>query len=216
MKNTSTSIKLIMGFLLVITTYNAVADNLNSYHVKTDETAITCLADNMYFEARGESFRGEDKQLELDFHALGAVAKVTVNRALFETYYRSSFDYNGRNPFFDQNRTSQICDVVYSSNQFSWVRDSRFNNPENINQVHQSEDWIQIRNYAEEILNSNDYSLEDYASAPLFYVRCSKDRKGHIVIPEDAKSWWPNLKLLYKYKHHCFATYPVQWSMNNY
>lgn len=53
---------------------------------------VTCLAKNIYHEARGESFFG---QL--------AVAQVTVNRLLTGKFGRT------------------ICDVVYAKHQFSWT-----------------------------------------------------------------------------------------------
>lgn len=56
------------------------------------ERKVDCLAKNMYFEAKGESRRG---QL--------AVAHVTINRTHSSAY------------------PSKICDVVYQKNQFSWT-----------------------------------------------------------------------------------------------
>lgn len=57
------------------------------------ERKVECLAKNMYFEAKGESMRG---QL--------AVAHVTINRTRSSAY------------------PSTVCDVVYQKNQFSWTR----------------------------------------------------------------------------------------------
>jgi N-acetylmuramoyl-L-alanine amidase len=56
------------------------------------ERKITCLAKNIYFEARGESKRG-----------MLAVAHVTMNRKQSSRY------------------PSTICAVVYQKHQFSWV-----------------------------------------------------------------------------------------------
>jgi spore germination cell wall hydrolase CwlJ-like protein len=54
---------------------------------------LQCLADNIYYEARGESFKGKL-----------AVAVVTLNRVGLPQY------------------SSSICGVVYQKNQFSWTR----------------------------------------------------------------------------------------------
>lgn len=59
--------------------------------VATNED-VTCLAKNIYHEARGEPFFG---QL--------AVAQVTVNRLISGKFGKT------------------ICDVVYAKNQFSWT-----------------------------------------------------------------------------------------------
>lgn len=59
-----------------------------------DDKAVTCLAKNVYHEARGESYRG---QL--------AVAIVTLNRV-------SSRSYPG-----------SVCSVVYDKHQFSWTKE---------------------------------------------------------------------------------------------
>lgn len=58
------------------------------------EQALTCLAENVYHEARGESVEG---QL--------AVALVTLGRTLFPEYPKD------------------VCGVVYQKNQFSWTFD---------------------------------------------------------------------------------------------
>ena len=54
---------------------------------------IKCLADNIYFESRGESFKGKL-----------AVAIVTLNRVRSPDYPKT------------------ICGVVYQRGQFSWTR----------------------------------------------------------------------------------------------
>lgn len=62
--------------------------------------ALTCLALNVYHEARSEPIQG---QL--------AVAQVTVNRAASARYPDS------------------ICDVVYQRKQFSWTHDGKSDKP---------------------------------------------------------------------------------------
>lgn len=53
---------------------------------------LKCLADNVYYEARGEGFYGKI-----------LVAKTTINRSLDPRFPKS------------------ICAVVYQANQFSWT-----------------------------------------------------------------------------------------------
>lgn len=55
--------------------------------------AILCLALNVYYEARGESYLGQK-----------AVAHVTINRTK------------------DDNYPDNICEVVYQPQQFSWTK----------------------------------------------------------------------------------------------
>lgn len=59
-----------------------------------DDKAVTCLAKNVYHEARGEPYKG---QL--------AVALVTLNRVSSSRYPDS------------------VCEVVYAKYQFSWTRE---------------------------------------------------------------------------------------------
>lgn len=61
--------------------------------LKIDVKEVQCLADNIYFESRGE---GEEGMI--------AVANVTLNRTKHPNY------------------PSSICDVVYQKDQFSWVK----------------------------------------------------------------------------------------------
>jgi len=61
-----------------------------------------CLAKNIYFEARNESLKGQV-----------AIALVTLNR-LQEARW-----------------SSEVCDVVYDSNQFSWYWDGLSDRPRN-------------------------------------------------------------------------------------
>jgi len=59
-----------------------------------------CLADNLHYEARGESLAG-----------IRAVANVVLNRVASKRWPNS------------------ICKVVYQSKQFSWANDYRARNP---------------------------------------------------------------------------------------
>ena len=59
-----------------------------------------CLADNLHYEARGESMAG-----------IRAVASVVLNRVASKGWPNS------------------ICKVVYQSKQFSWANDYRARNP---------------------------------------------------------------------------------------
>ena len=63
---------------------------------------IECLAKNIYFEARDQSFLGQR-----------AVAWVTLNRVHNKKYPKN------------------ICDVVWQYHQFSWTHDGKSDNPGN-------------------------------------------------------------------------------------
>ena len=63
---------------------------------------LTCLAMNIYFEARSESTLGQH-----------AVAQVTMNRVASDKYPNS------------------VCDVVWQSGQFSWTNDGKSDVPKN-------------------------------------------------------------------------------------
>lgn len=60
---------------------------------KIDDSSLKCLADTIYFEARGEPQKGQE-----------LVAKVVLNRTKSSKF------------------PSTICGVVKQKNQFSWVR----------------------------------------------------------------------------------------------
>ena len=80
-----------MSALLLTTINHSVSNEIESdplFHRN-----LVCLTHNIYFEARGESPKG---QL--------AVAHVTMNRV-----------ESGRYP-------DDVCDVVYQKNQFSWTK----------------------------------------------------------------------------------------------
>ena len=63
-------------------------------------TALTCLALNIYHEARGEPIEGQI-----------AVAQVTLNRVASSAYPDTE------------------CDVVWQKHQFSWTSDGRSDTP---------------------------------------------------------------------------------------
>lgn len=58
-----------------------------------DSRQLNCLAKNVYFESRGEPFKGKL-----------AVALVTLNRVASDKY------------------PNTVCEVVYQKNQFSWTK----------------------------------------------------------------------------------------------
>ena len=68
----------------------------------TSEENLYCLAQNIYFESRGESDIGQE-----------AVAWVTINRVFSEDF------------------PNNICDVVWESGQFSWTHDGKSDRPRN-------------------------------------------------------------------------------------
>lgn len=79
---------IIVGSLVASTT---LAPGVHNIKWLTKEE-LKCLTDNVYYEARGESFEGQM-----------AVARVTINRTLHPDYPDS------------------ICGVVYQPFQFSWT-----------------------------------------------------------------------------------------------
>lgn len=84
--------KIISIFLAVfLVTIPATSDE-----VSIDQDEVSCLARNIYHEARGESVAG-----------MLAVAHVTLNR------------------LFHNNFPGSICEVVYQQNQFSWTRSKK-------------------------------------------------------------------------------------------
>ena len=81
--------KLILVLLIILATLSLSAA---SYPAGISQETL-CLARNVYFEARGESFRGKL-----------AVAIVTLNRTKLPDY------------------PDTVCEVVYQKDQFSWTR----------------------------------------------------------------------------------------------
>ena len=67
---------------------------------KTSEEDLNCLAQNVYFESRGESHIGQS-----------AVAWVTLNRVV------------------DKQFPDSICEVVWQTDQFSWTNDGKSDKP---------------------------------------------------------------------------------------
>lgn len=72
-------------------------DNFNDNGIKLNKQELRCLAENVFFEARGE---GVEEQM--------FVASVTLNRVK------------------DKRWPNTICGVVYQPHQFSWTKDKRF------------------------------------------------------------------------------------------
>lgn len=86
--------KAILKIILILSTLPAFAGNSGN--------SFTCLAKNIYFEARGESTVGKI-----------AVAMVTLNRVKSKEY------------------PNNICSVVWQPNQFSWTNDGLSDIPRN-------------------------------------------------------------------------------------
>lgn len=102
--------QLIAAFILFLIVTSSVSDSSQVKHTiyqipeqTFSQQDVTCLAKNVYFEARGESFLGQR-----------AIVKVTLNR-----WHHS----NGMD----------ICEVVYQHNgygcQFSWTCDHKSDIP---------------------------------------------------------------------------------------
>lgn len=70
----------------------AIIIGISSLSASADERSVTCLAKNIYHEARGEPLAGKL-----------AVAKVTMNRVESEQFAKT------------------VCGVVYEKGQFSWT-----------------------------------------------------------------------------------------------
>ena len=71
--------------------------------LRPDSKQISCLATNIYFEARSQSREGQV-----------AVAQVTMNRAAHSNWPLT------------------VCDVVWQPNQFSWTHDGKSDRPKNL------------------------------------------------------------------------------------
>jgi spore germination cell wall hydrolase CwlJ-like protein len=90
-------IKLGLLILLSLTTTNlAKFDFMPRIQQQASQKDITCLAQNVYHEARSETLHGQI-----------AVAQVTVNRVKQSKFKKT------------------VCEIVFAPNQFSWTRDRR-------------------------------------------------------------------------------------------
>lgn len=85
---------LYMGYI-----QKAKSDSMS--HLQNEE--LTCLAKNVYFEARGEPIEGQEY-----------VAHVTLNRVLSDKF------------------PNTICEVVWQKRQFSWTHDGLSDVPKNL------------------------------------------------------------------------------------
>ena len=88
-------------------------------------TAATCLAMNMFFEARHESVDG-----------LLAVAQVTLNRVKDSRY------------------PNTVCKVVWERKQFSWTHDGVHDDPTRMSYLDQRA-WESIQVMAQEVLDGD-------------------------------------------------------------
>ena len=92
-------------------------------------TAVTCLALNVFFEARHETITGQI-----------AVAEVTLNRVADKRY------------------PNNVCDVVWEKNQFSWTHDGKHDDPTRMSYLDQRA-WESIVELSEDILDGQDILL---------------------------------------------------------
>lgn len=88
-----------------------------------------CLAQNMFFEARGESLEGQLM-----------VAEVTINRANHKKFPNS------------------ICGVVWQRKQFSWTHDGKHDDPTRMGKTDRLE-WEKIKHLAHLVLNEGNHIL---------------------------------------------------------
>ena len=86
-------------------------------------TAATCLALNIFFEARTEPLMGQMM-----------VAEVTLNRVASNRY------------------PDDVCDVVWQRKQFSWTHDGKHDNPVRMSYLDRQA-WKEIQVLAKEILD---------------------------------------------------------------
>ena len=86
--------------------------------------AAFCLAQNIFFEARGEDLAGK-----------AAVGVVTLNRVESKYY------------------PDNVCDVVFQRKQFSWTHDGKSDNPEEYNTHFDREAWIVSKDVAIALLS---------------------------------------------------------------
>lgn len=82
-----------MKYLVTLIILVLLATNNTSTTAYAKNNDLICLAQNIYFEARGEPFKGKV-----------AVAQVTLNRVNHDNY------------------ADTVCGVVYQPNQFSWTK----------------------------------------------------------------------------------------------
>jgi spore germination cell wall hydrolase CwlJ-like protein len=92
-------------------------------------TAATCLALNMFFEARNESLASQ-----------AMIAEVTLNRVKHDLY------------------PNTVCDVVWQRKQFSWTHDGKHDDPTRMSYL-DKESWKTIKLAAELILSDPEKYL---------------------------------------------------------
>lgn len=85
--------------------------------------AIICLAQNIFWEARGETFEGKL-----------AVGIVTLNRVSSPNY------------------PNNVCDVVWQRKQFSWTHDGKSDNPKSKNSYIDKQAWIESKKIAKALI----------------------------------------------------------------
>ena len=120
---------------------NSVFKNLNFGAGNVNSAELKCLAENVYYEAGGESYAGKI-----------AVANVTMNRVNSGMYPKT------------------VCGVVYEGSnnprniacQFSWTCDGSAARPKN------PVTWSQSQSIAKMIL-SNDKKVADITDGALFF-----------------------------------------------
>jgi N-acetylmuramoyl-L-alanine amidase len=96
---------------------------------QNNEKETYCLAQNIFFEARGESTKGQLM-----------VAAVTINRANHKSF------------------PNTICGAVWQRKQFSWTHDGKHDNPERMGKTDRLE-WAKIKHLADLVLNQPNHVL---------------------------------------------------------
>jgi spore germination cell wall hydrolase CwlJ-like protein len=135
---------------IVVTNSSIKPQEITSAPVNINEAR--CLAQNIYFEARGESKEGQV-----------AVAMVTLNRVRSELFPAS------------------VCGVVRerskSNCQFSWWCNARLKEQAVTNQIANSKLYLEIKQLAIDIISQYD-EIEDITHGALFYHATYTSRRN--------------------------------------
>lgn len=116
---------LVVISLIIVSIWAATSAHSHTHN----EKETYCLAQNMFFEARGESTEGQLM-----------VAAVTINRANHDSF------------------PNTICGVVWQRKQFSWTHDGKHDNPNRMGKTDRLE-WQKIKHLAELVLNEPNHIL---------------------------------------------------------
>ena len=150
--------------------------------VQAEEDSLTCLATNIYWEARNQSFAGQI-----------AVGLVTINRMVDPRFPDTICDVVYEGPIKESWKTRIQPDlpenerVYYPKRdrcQFSWYCDGKSDTPKDL------QTWYKTINIADTLLHFN---VEDFTRGSRFY-------HADYVVPK----WSKNKKVLIRIGKHIF------------